>query len=213
MEFAKLLETVGDEPVFETALLLAGNVDPAHVQRQLSRWTTAGWLYQLRRGVYSLAIPYQKQKPHPFLIANAMVNGSYVSLQTVLAYYGFIPEVTAVTTSVTTGRPAQWDTPLGRYEFRHIKQKLFYGFEQIEVDQGQTAFVATPEKALLDLIHLHPGGDEMVYLEALRLQAYEGLDLVRMAHLAERAGSPKLLRGAQAVEVLAQQQTSEYEVL
>lgn len=38
MEFTTLLEIVGDEPVFETALLLAGDVDPRDVHRQLSRW-------------------------------------------------------------------------------------------------------------------------------------------------------------------------------
>jgi len=50
MEFANLLKIVGEEPVFETSLLLAGEVDPADVRRQLSRWTTSGRLHQLRRG-------------------------------------------------------------------------------------------------------------------------------------------------------------------
>jgi len=70
MNFERLLRIVGDEPVFETGLLLAGEVDPRHVRRQLSRWVRAGRLYQLRRGLYALAPPYRKVKPHPFLIAN-----------------------------------------------------------------------------------------------------------------------------------------------
>jgi len=37
MEFTRLLEIVGDAPVFETGLLLAGDVDPDNVRRQLSR--------------------------------------------------------------------------------------------------------------------------------------------------------------------------------
>jgi hypothetical protein len=37
MKFQRLLEIVGDEPVFEAALLLAGDVNPANVRRQLSR--------------------------------------------------------------------------------------------------------------------------------------------------------------------------------
>jgi hypothetical protein len=41
MEFTRLVEIVGDEPVFETGLLLAGDVDPNDVRRQLSRWTQA----------------------------------------------------------------------------------------------------------------------------------------------------------------------------
>jgi predicted transcriptional regulator of viral defense system len=102
MEFTRLIEIVGDEPVFETALLLAGDVDPADVRRQLSRWTRAGRLYQLRRGLYALAPPFQRVKPHPFLVANRLVRASYVSLQSALAHHGLIPEVVPVTTSVTT---------------------------------------------------------------------------------------------------------------
>ncbi len=95
MRFEELIEIVGDEPIFETSLLLAGDVDPADVQRQLSRWTNAGRIYQLRRGLYALAPPFQKVKPHPFLVANRTVKPSHVSLQSALAHYGLIPAVRA----------------------------------------------------------------------------------------------------------------------
>jgi hypothetical protein len=42
MEFQELLQIVGEEPVFETALLLAGDVAPNHIRRQLSRWVRLG---------------------------------------------------------------------------------------------------------------------------------------------------------------------------
>jgi len=213
MEFAELLSIVGDEPVFETGLLLAGEVDPADVRRQLSRWTKAGRLYQLRRGVYVLAPPHQKVKPHPFVVANALVRGSYVSLQAALAHYGLIPEYTPVVTSVTTGRPGRWQTPLGAYEFRHVKAAWFHGYRWLDVGRGQRAFVATPEKALLDLVYLQPGGDAPAYLEALRLQALDRLDLERLARLAEGSGSPKLRRAARSIAALARAEAAEYEAL
>jgi len=65
MKFEELLEMVGDEPLFETGFLLAGPVDPANVHRQLSRWVKAGRLYQLRRGLYAVAPPFQRVRPHP----------------------------------------------------------------------------------------------------------------------------------------------------
>ncbi len=120
MDFGTLIQIVGNEPVFETGLLLAGDVSPADVRRQLSRWTASGRLYQLRRGLYTLAPPYQKIKPHPFVVANHLVMGSYVSSQAALAYYGLIPEYTATVTSVTLARPARWNTPVGRFEFHHL---------------------------------------------------------------------------------------------
>jgi len=75
-------------------------------------------LYQLRRGLYALAPPYQKVKPHPFTIANRMVRGSYVSSQSALSHYGLIPEVVPVVTSVTASRRGQWETELGNFLFR-----------------------------------------------------------------------------------------------
>lgn len=199
MELTRLLDIVGNEPVFETGLLLAGAVNPTDVRRQLSRWTKAGRLYQLRRGLYALAPPFQKVKPHPFVVANRMMRSSYVSLQSALGYYGLIPDIVPVTTSVTTGRPNRWDTPLGVYSFRHIKTEYFSGYRLIDLGGNQQAFVATPEKALLDLVHLQPGGDTPEYLQELRLQSLDELDLERLQFQADQASSPKLKRAAAAV--------------
>lgn len=213
MKFAELIKVVGDEPVFETGLLLAGNVRLGDVRKQLSRWTAAGKLYQLRRGVYALAPPFQKVKPHPFTIANHLAHGSYVSCQSALAFYGHIPEYTPVTTSVTPGRASRWDTPLGSYLYRRIQVKLLHGYRLIEVGDGQRAFVATPEKALLDLIYLQSGGDAPEYLAELRLQNLDRLDLTELDRLAERIGSHKLQRAAAHVRALAQNEAEAYEAL
>ena len=65
MKFPQLLEIVGEEPVFETGLLLSGAVDPADVRRQLSRWTRAGHLYQLRRDCTPWHRPFRRRDPIP----------------------------------------------------------------------------------------------------------------------------------------------------
>ena len=213
MEFEKLLKIVGDEPVFETGLLLAGDVNPFHVRRQLSRWVKSGRIYQLRRGVYALAPPFQKAKPHPFLLANQLVRGSYVSLQSALAHYGLIPEYVPVVTSVTPSRPGQWNTPLGNYEFRHIKPDLLFGYQVVDVAVNQQAFVAFPEKALLDLIYLEPGADSPDYLRELRLQNLDQLDMAVLSQVAERAGNPKLKRAVRRILHLADIEHGEYETI
>lgn len=212
MEFETLLEIVGAEPLFETGLLLAGAVDPGDVRRQLSRWTAAGKLQQLRRGLYTLAPPYRKVVPHPFLVANRLARGSYVSLQAALAYHGMIPEYTPLVTSVTTGRPAVYETPLGRYSFQHIQPALFYGHQWQLVGRGQYAYIAAPEKALLDLSYLTPGGEALDYLRGLRLQTWERLDLARLQVWAERAASPKLRRAVAHLRQLAAEE-ADYETL
>jgi hypothetical protein len=40
-EINEFIEIVGYDPVFETGLLFSGEMDPADLRRQLSRWTKA----------------------------------------------------------------------------------------------------------------------------------------------------------------------------
>jgi predicted transcriptional regulator of viral defense system len=214
MEFETLLSTVGDEPVFETGLLLAGDRSPGYVRRQLSGWVDSGRLWQLRRGLYTLAPPYQQAAPHPFLVANRLMSGSYVSLQSALAYYGLIPEHVAVVTSVTTERPGEWDTPLGTFLYRHIRPGLFYGYRRVDLGvDHQRAFIASPAKALLDTVYLRPGGDSRDYLASLRLQNLDQLDQHELRRLADRAGKPKLLRAVDVILELAAEEGEGYEPL
>jgi len=213
MEFKKLVEIVGDEPVFETALFLAGDVNPGDVQRQLSRWKKSGQLYQMRRGLYALAPPFQRNKPHPFVIANRLVPGSYITCQSALGYYGLIPEYVPMTTSVSSARPGHWETPLGTFQFRHIKAELLRGYRLTELSVGQRAFIATPEKALLDLIYLHPGADRQDYLGELRLQNLEHLNPDELKRLADLIDIPKLKRAAKQIDEMIHTEVGEYERL
>lgn len=213
MKFEDLLAIAGDEPLFETGLLLAGDAKPADVHRQLSRWVVAGRLQQLRRGLYTLAPPYRKVLPHPFLVANRLVPGSYVSLQSALGHYALIPESVPVTTSVTVGRPGRWETPLGTCDYRHLQADLFAGYRRTALGGGQEAFLATPEKALLDLLYLEPDADSPAYLAELRLQNMDRLDLAELQRLAAATGRPKLRRAAQEVARLAAVEAEEYQPL
>lgn len=207
MKFESLLALVGNQPVFETGLLMVGNINRAEVSRQVSRWVRAGKVRQLRRGLYTLAPPYQNVTPHPFLVANALMPGSYVSMQSALAFYGLIPEYAPRTVSITALRSMNWK---GGFHFRHVAFHLFFGYQLIELAQGQQAFIATPEKALLDLAHLTPNSDSPNYLLQLRLQNLERLDLNRLQEFAERADKPKWKRVAHQVVSLALKEESEF---
>ncbi len=211
MKFDMLLEIVGAQPFFESGLLLTGAIDPRDVRRQLSRWVQGGQVYQLRRGLYALAPPYQKVVPHPFMIANELARGSYVSCQSALAHYGLIPEGVEQTISVYRGKPNHWRTPLGEFWFHHLTERLVTGYRLIDLPGNGKAFMALPEKALLDLVHLQSGGDEPFYLQELRLQNLEILDLQRLRTLAEKSASPKLVRAAQVISTLVHEERLAYE--
>jgi len=199
MNYGKLLNITRSSPVFSSSFLLAGRGTANSLRRQLDRWVKSGRLIQLRRGVYSVAPPYRAEVPHPFLVANHLRKPSYVSLQSALSYYGMIPEFVPVTTSVTTGRPEKLETSLGGFVFRHLKKAAFFGYAEAEISRGQSAFLASPEKALLDLLYLTPGSDSPEYLEELRLAPTDHFDWEAFRGHAERLISRKLKR---AVEIL-----------
>lgn len=200
MTLGELLTIVGDEPVFRAGFLAASGESLASLRLQLSRWTKTGKVVQLAKGLYTLAEPYRKASPHPFVLANAMKKASYVSLQSALAHFGMIPEYVPTVTSVTTKRPQQVANPTGTYMFHHIKTEWFHGYETLEFGRRQRAFVATPEKALMDLAYLTPGADRLDFLRELRLQNLDILDGSRLSQLAAESGSPKLCRVAESIE-------------
>lgn len=209
MRWEDLLYKTANEPVFSAGFLMGGDTDPQAVRVQLSRWVKVGRLIQLKRGLYTLAQPYRKIEPQPFVLANSMKKASYVSLQSALSYYGMIPEYVPTVTSVTTGRPEQVNTKLGQFVFRHIKKSWFCGYKQIDLGSGQRAFVAIPEKALLDLLYLTPHADEQDYLRELRLENLELLNVGTMLQLVSNSQSAKLNRAVQCIKALIDDQVSE----
>ena len=195
MKFDSLVEIAAELHCFSPGMLTAGeNIDSVRVQ--LSRWVKSGRILRIHKGWYTLDEPFRRVRLDRNIIACTIKQGSYVSLQTALAYHGMIPEYVAETTCVTTGRPLSIDTPVGRLVYRHIKQELFFGCRR-EAGNKQTAYIATPEKALLDLFYLTPGSDDQAYIGELRLQGLEALDPDKMGAMAARSRVPRLSRAAQ----------------
>ena len=209
MKWEELLIKVAGEPVFRTGFLAASGENLPALRLQLSRWAKAGRLIQLKRGLYTLAEPYRKVNPHPFVLANAMKKASYVSLHSAMGHFGMIPEYVPTVTSVTTQRPERVETLLGQFVFRGIKKNWFCGYQRVDLVSGQSAFVATPEKALLDLVYLTPGADNYDFLIGLRLQSLEKLDLGALRELADMSKSEKVLRAVRQIAELVELEKGE----
>ena len=105
------------------------------------------------------------------LIANHLYAPSYVSMSSALRYYGLIPEEVYAKQSMTLKYAKNFDTPFGRFEYTHISKAAFpVGLTSIKKD-GYAFVMATPEKALCDLIANSPKvnlrylKDAEIYLE------------------------------------------------
>lgn len=210
MYFQQISSQLAHLPLFESGHLYAGANNQQQVQRQLADWVRAGKVVQLRRGLYTLADEYQLEHPHSYVIANHIVKGSYVSLHAALSYYDLIPEHVAVVTSVTTGRPGTWQNPFGHFSYQHIQDKLFFGFDYRQMTQTQWAYIATPEKALLDLIYLTPEADSEAYIRALRLQNLEQINVERLSGYVEWADKPKLKRALAHIRQVIEEELTDY---
>lgn len=199
MKFEDLLKKAGDLPCFSTRFLAAGE-NLSQIRLQLARWVKDGRLIKIHKGLYTIAEPYRKIKPELFSIANSLKSPSYVSLQSALSRYGMIPEFVPATSSITTARPQVIETPLGRFEYRHISKSYFRGFQMLELSENQKAYVALPEKALLDLVYLTPAGDSEDFLRELRLQNLDSLNKEVLRQYSKKWNSPKIDRAVENIE-------------
>lgn len=115
-------------------------------------------LVRVRRGLYLLAQPFRTEPAHPFVIAQSLAPGSYVSFETALNSHGWIPESVRVTASVVPGRKSSsFEHPvLGTFTFHPLALNHGHFLEFIERQEfgSQAALVAQPLRALMDLVCL-----------------------------------------------------------
>lgn len=127
----------------------------AALSSNLSRWTKEGRLIKLRSGWYAFPERIRCFSDRMF-IANTIYSPSYVSLFTALSYYEMIPESVTAVTSVTTLKTTSFESGAGVFAYKSVKPELLFGYSP-NVDRTALPYLmATPEKALLDLIYLYP---------------------------------------------------------
>ena len=64
------------------------------------------------------------------------------------------------------------------------------------------AFIARPEKALLDLVYLTPGGDKEEFVGELRLQNFEQIDRTMLGEFVEKTKGLKLRKAVNNIETI-----------
>jgi predicted transcriptional regulator of viral defense system len=132
------------------------------------RWTKKRLLIRLRQGYFTF--PEFIGKPNfAFYFANRIYRPSCISLHTALSFYGLIPESVVQITSVSPLKTASFANAVGEFTYKSIKQELMFGYELKPLPDGRTLMIASPEKALLDLLYLYPQYNTTKDLLDLRL--------------------------------------------
>src|SRR5690625_2218577 len=87
---------------------------------KISDLVRSGLLISLRRGLYVPGPELDLPLPHSFLIANHLRGPSYISLETALSHWEMIPERVYEINSITLKTSQVYDTPIGRFTYRHL---------------------------------------------------------------------------------------------
>lgn len=141
---------------------------PGFDRNNITRWIKKKYLIRLRQEYYTFP-ELLANADNLFFFANRIYFPSYISLHSVLSYYGIIPESVVQLTSVTTLKTADFTNEAGQFSYKSIKKNLYKGFELKKMVNGKTFFFACPEKALFDLFYLYPFYNSENEIEALRL--------------------------------------------
>lgn len=125
---------------------------------KLTQLLKTGALIRIKKGLYVFGPLFSRQPYSLEILANLIYGPSYISLEWALHTYGMIPERVEEVTSITTKRSRMFTTPVGRFSYTH-KQLLAYpiGVEWRQISDYQSYLIATPEKALIDLLTVRRG--------------------------------------------------------
>lgn len=187
----------------------------ARPRDKISDLMRKGAIVRIKKGLYVLGENSRRRPYSRELLANLIYGPSYISLDSALQHYGFIPEHVEAVTSVTTGRSRKFYTPVGLFAYRQIPLQAFrFGMTRVEVHEGLSYLIATPEKSLSDKIHQDRGTAvqnwkkmQQYLVDDLRIDesALMSLNPEEIANIANRYGSRKIHILGEFVRRLRQQ--------
>jgi len=112
-----------------------------------------GSIIRLKKGLFVVSSDINQQQLSRELIANHLYGPSYISLESALSFYGLIPEKVYTVRSVTAKRAKRYSTKLGNFEYKTIPLDYYaIGIRQEIVNNEYAYLIATPEKAICDMI-------------------------------------------------------------
>jgi predicted transcriptional regulator of viral defense system len=120
------------------------------------RLCSAGEIVRLKKGLYVINPRVSRVQISPFLVANHIYGPSYVSMQSALRYYGLIPEAVYSVQSMTTGVARNYVNEIGTFSYVRVPAAYYQIGVTIKEELGASFMIASPEKALSDIMVFTP---------------------------------------------------------
>jgi len=183
MKILDFVQTFHSVPVF-SVLDIQKNF-PGFESENLLNWQKKGYLVRVRNGWYSLSDSIRSLHDL-YYVANKIYHPSYISLESALSHYGWIPEAVFSVTSVTTLKTKAFESPVGSFFYRTMKPDLFFGYKILSAD-GLNIKIAEPEKTLLDFFYFRTDLHDLEDVASFRLNLMDIKNTLDMDKLAAYA--------------------------
>jgi len=140
----------------------------------VSRFLKNREIVLLMRGLYVTTDFFEKNRAdisYSFYLANILRKPSYVSSWAALQYYDLVTEVIHSITSVTLKVTREYRTRAGNFSYQSIDKRSFSDF--VLKKEKFEFFIATPSKALFDLLYFRTRGFRGVAIDRIKLMIDE----------------------------------------
>lgn len=123
----------------------------ADVNGKIKRDIDKGILFPLVRGIYET-----NRHTDGFLLASYIYGPSYLSFEYALSFHNIIPERVVVYTNATFNKrkSKSYQNNFGLFTYRDVPNEAFPYMVKVYKEDSYAYFIASPEKALCDLLYI-----------------------------------------------------------
>lgn len=171
------------------------------IQTAIYRWMKAGYIYQLKKGVYMTRRFYEFHRADADFapaVSAILIPQSYISLEFILQRNAILTEVTYPISAVTLKHTRIIENKFGTFAYRNIKENLYNGFT-ISDYFGIPISQATVSKALFDYLYFRPWKQRKILTRynlaedlRLNLDDFSKEDQIEFAEYIEMSKSRKM---------------------
>ena len=157
------------------------NLKTSTINSYIVRSFAQNKIIKLKRGVYVTEEFYSKHYSdisYKYYLANILRKPSYISSWTALEYYNLATESIHSIISITPKITREYKTKTGTFSYHSITLKYFSDF--VLIKKNFEFYIATPSKALFDLLYFKTNGFRGIkheeiskYIESLRIDIDE----------------------------------------
>ncbi len=179
MQFLEFKSRFDKYPVFSVREV--EKIYPDWNRMNLRNWQQKGYILKLRNNWYVFT-DREFDEHFLFYAANKIYTPSYISLESALYYYGFIPEASFSVNSISTLKTERFSNKLGNFMYSNIKKEYFFGYELL-TQNNIIVKIASREKAILDFLYLRKDIKSLEDIKSLRFNALlfnEEIDIMKL---------------------------------